>query len=239
LEVAERPPRRRRRTAALLTGAAVLGVVAGTCTGYVVQAGRPPTRLPSLSQPVLKQATGEPEPLTAAQDRRIRTDGDLRKLLLKKPRGARDADFVPGDGWMDVADYAETYDRPAGAFGDLLGAEFRRAAVTAWQAGRTRTVEIRLVQYRQEENLEAQDAAENAQTWAERGGARSWPVPGTGTGRAYVRPRPETRAGYLPQYTAEAHAWRGDIVMEMWITDTKPVSKAEIVGLATRQMERL
>ncbi|GHA09283.1 hypothetical protein ACFOOM_13010 [Streptomyces echinoruber] len=239
MEVAERPPRRRRRTAALLTGAAVLGVVAGTCTGYVVQARRPPTRLPSLSQPALKQATGEPEPLTAVQDRQVRTDGDLRKLLLKKPRGARDADFVQGDGWMDVADYAETYDRPAGAFGDLLGAEFRRAAVTAWQAGRTRTVEIRLIQYRQEENLEARDAAENAQTWAERGGARSRPVPGTGTGRAYVHPHPETRAGYLPQYTAEAHAWRGDIVMEMWITDTKPVSKAEIVGLATRQMERL
>ncbi|GAA1431064.1 hypothetical protein GCM10009601_49420 [Streptomyces thermospinosisporus] len=32
--------------------------MAGTCTGYLIQADREPTPLPSLSQPELKRATG-------------------------------------------------------------------------------------------------------------------------------------------------------------------------------------
>src|SRR5262245_49039165 len=75
-------PRRRGRATAPIGAAALLGVVAGTCAGYLVQAGREPAKLPSLSQPVIKQAKGDVEPLSAAQDRRLRTDGDLRKLLL-------------------------------------------------------------------------------------------------------------------------------------------------------------
>ncbi|MHC3469061.1 hypothetical protein ACYF6T_10125 [Streptomyces sp. 7R007] len=234
--------RRRRRTALFLAGAAVLGVVAGTCTGYLVQAHRAPTKLPSLAQPALAQAKGDgPEPLSAAQDRRVRTDGDLRTLLLKKPAGARKAEWLGGsDGWMDLADYAESYDKPAGAFGDLISAEFRRAALTGWDVGSHRTVEIRLVQYRQLESTEAADAVDNAQYWAGKGGGTdSWPLPGTGSGQVYVQTRPHTEAGYLPTYTAEAHAYRGDIAMEMWITDTRPVTKATIMDLAKRQMERL
>ncbi|WP_367669716.1 hypothetical protein [Streptomyces sp. DT2A-34] len=103
-EAAPRPrPRRRGRTALLIAGAVVLGLVAGTCAGYVVQADREPTKLPSLSQPTLKQSRGEaPEPLSAARDRRVKTDGDLRKLLLKKLAGAKDADWLEGaDGWQD------------------------------------------------------------------------------------------------------------------------------------------
>ncbi|MFE1256323.1 hypothetical protein [Streptomyces fungicidicus] len=103
-EPADRPPvtpqRRRGRTAALVAVAAVLGVVAGTCAGYLVQADREPTELPPLSQPVLPQAKGgAPEPLSADEDRRVKTDGDLRKLLIKKPRGAKEADWpMGGDG---------------------------------------------------------------------------------------------------------------------------------------------
>ena len=48
--------RRRGRTALLIAGAVVLGLVAGTCTGYLVQADREPTKLPPLSQPTLKQS---------------------------------------------------------------------------------------------------------------------------------------------------------------------------------------
>src|SRR6478735_883739 len=59
-------PRRRGRTTLIVATAAVLGLVAGTCAGFLVQAHRAPTRLPSLSQPVLNQAKGPgPEPLSA------------------------------------------------------------------------------------------------------------------------------------------------------------------------------
>ncbi|MFD7713967.1 hypothetical protein ACFV6E_10250 [Streptomyces sp. NPDC059785] len=244
VEAAPRPPRSRRRgrTALLIAAAAVLGVVAGTCTGYLVQADREPTRLPSLSQPDLRQAKGDgPEPLSAAQDRRVKTDGDLRKLLLKKPGGVKEAEWLAGsDGWMSLAEYAENFDKPKDAFGNLVTDEFRRAAAVGWHSGSTSTVEIHLVQYRQEEALAAAEYAESGHYWA---GAEdstdSWPVPGTADGMAYVHNQPEREAGYLPMYSAEAHAYRGDIAMEIWIYDTKPVSKKTILDLATRQMERL
>jgi hypothetical protein len=235
------PPARRRRGPLLFVGAAVLGLVAGACAGYLIQADREPTALPSLSQPVLAQAKGEPEPLSATQDPRVRTDGDLRKLLLKKPAGAEDAEWsTSADGWLDQVAYAETYEKPAGAFRQAAQEHFRRAAVVAWTTGGGTDVEVRLVQYRQEQALAAERDNENNQYWSRReSGTRSWALPGTRDGRVYVHGRPETRAGYQPQYGAEAFTWRGDICMEIRVTDTKPVPKATIMRLAERQLERL
>ncbi|WP_332875010.1 hypothetical protein [Streptomyces geranii] len=240
-EAPERPARRRGRTAALITTAAVLGLVAGTCAGYLVQADRDPTPLPPLSQVTLAQAKGKgPEPLSAARDRRVRTDGDLRKLLLKKPKGAEEPEYLAGeDGWLDLADYAAEYDESGSMFGSLLGSEFRRAAVTGWIAGDV-SVEIRLVQYRQEETLAAPESAENGHYWAEEeAGTKSYPVPGTGDGKAYVHTKPAAQLEDVSAYSAEAYAWRGDIAMEIWVYDSKPVSRQLIVDLAKRQMERL
>ncbi|MEU9369909.1 hypothetical protein AB0D71_35585 [Streptomyces avermitilis] len=241
-EAAPSASRRRGRTTALIAAAAVLGVVAGTCTGFLIQAGREPTELPSLSQPVLAQAKGEgPEPLSAARDRRVRTDGDLRKLLLKRPSGARDAAYAPGhDGWVGLAEYAEGFKNPAGAFSGAISDEFRRSAATTWRVGSTYNVQIQLVQYRQEESLAASDSAADLQYWAEKEtGTRSWAVPGTGDGMAYVHTTPATKPGYQPVYSAEAHAWRGDLVMQLWVFDTKPIPKEKIMDLAARQMGRL
>ncbi|WUW67531.1 hypothetical protein OG255_18950 [Streptomyces sp. NBC_01455] len=225
----------------MIATAAVLGLVAGTCAGYLIQADREPTGLPSLSQPVVAQARGAaPEPLSAAQDHRVKTDGDLRKLLLKRPKGAREAEWIGSDGWMDIGEYAESFTKPAGAFKDLVADEFRRAAVTGWKQGSAGTVEVRLLQYRQEEKVAAGEASDNGQYWAdEESGTRSWAIPGTGNGMVYVHSKPDTHPGYLPVYGAEAQAWRGDIAMEIWIYDSKPIPKATIMDLAKRQMERL
>lgn len=219
----------------------MLGLVAGTCAGYVVQADREPTKLPSLSQPTLKQSQGEaPEPLSAAQDRRLKTDGDLRKLLLKKPAGAKDADWLEStDGWQDMAGYADTYEKPALAFSELVRDEFRRAAVTGWSVGSSYTVEIRLVQYRQEESVGAVEAVENEQYWAESDDTDSWPIPGTGDGMVYVHHESVSDAGYLPLYSAEAHASRGDLAVQIWLYGPKPFTKKTVLNLAERQMERL
>ncbi|MFF9059748.1 hypothetical protein ACIRPQ_17630 [Streptomyces sp. NPDC101213] len=241
-EAAAPRPRRRGRTTLLIAAAAALGVVAGTCTGYLVQAGREPTKLPPLSQPVLTQAKGPgPEPLSAAQDRRLRTDGDLRKLLLKKPKGAKDAEWLEGlDGWMDMSGYAGLYEEPDDVFPGLVEDEFRRAAVTGWSEGETYTVEIRLVQFRQEELLGAADYSDNNQHWADEEAATdSWDLPGTGDGMVYVHRKPETEPGYLPVHTAEAHAWRGDVTVEIWVSGTKAIPKNKIMDLARRQMEQL
>lgn len=236
-----RSPRRRGRTTTLIAGAAVLGVVAGTCTGYLIQADREPTKLASLSQPALAQAKGPaPEPLPASQDRRVKTDGDLRKLLLRKPAGAKDADWLGDeDGWLGLAGYAELYKDPAEAFSDQVGDEFRRVAVTGWESG-DRQVTVRLIQYRQEEAPVAGDQASNGQYWADKeGSTRSRAIPGTGDGVAYVHDKPDTEPGYLPVFGAEAYAWRGDVTMEIRVYDTKSITMKTIMDLAERQMERL
>ncbi|MGW0879710.1 hypothetical protein [Streptomyces sp. NPDC002671] len=235
------PVRRRGRTAWLVAGAAVLGLVAGTCAGYLVQADREPTALPPLSQPTLPQAKGKgPAPLAAAQDRKVKMDGDLRKLLLKKPSGARKGRFdESNDGRLSLAGYAEEFGRPSGAFRELVATEFRRGAVVDWRESDTRYVEIRLIQYRQEETRGAAQAVDTNNNWAEEeGDTRSWPIPGTGDGMAYVHKRSTTVSG-VSFYLAEAHAWRGDVAMEIWIFDNKPIPSGKIRDLAKRQMERL
>ncbi|GAA3497277.1 hypothetical protein GCM10019016_043780 [Streptomyces prasinosporus] len=236
------PPRRRGATALLLGTAALSGLVAGACAGYLVQADRAPTPLPPLSQPVLPQATGPgPEPLPAAQDRQVRVGGDLRKLLLKKPVGAKAADRLPAPGgWMDIAAYAGDFTEPGDKFSSLVSNEFRRAAVVGWRNGTSFTVNIRLVQFRQEDSLAAIDSVGNHQEWAESApGVRSWGIPGTGDGMAYVHTRPYAEPGYAPVYRAEAHASRGDVAMEIWAYGDRPISRKAIMDLAERQMERL
>ncbi|WP_326786979.1 hypothetical protein [Streptomyces sp. NBC_00151] len=229
-------PRRRGRTTLLIATAAVLGLVVGTCAGYLVQADREPTKLPSLSQPVVARAKGPgPEPLSAAQDHRVKTDGDLRKLLLSRPKGTKALPWAPEeDGWLDLAGYADTLDHADREFGDLVGLEFRRAAAVSWAVGDTYNTEIRLVQYRQEENLGAPDRASG---WNVED-TSSWPVPGAGDGMVYLF-KPERKAGYLPLYKAQASASRGDIAMEIWIFGSKPIPKSKIMDLAKRQLERL
>ncbi|MFF4962210.1 hypothetical protein [Streptomyces sp. NPDC001222] len=237
-ELPEPAPRARRRgrTALLIATAAVLGVVAGTCIGYLIQADREPTRLPSLSQPTLPQAKGPaPEPLSAAQDRQVKTDGDLRKFLLTKPRGAKDVDVLKGDdGWLGLAAYAELFTKPGAGFGTLVDEEFRRGAEAGWETGNGSIVEIHLLQYRQEETTGAADRTKAEEGWTQgRHGTKSWPIPGTGAGMAYVSSEPGTG------YGAEAFAWRGDIAVEIFIDSAEPVSKAQIMDLAQRQLERL
>ncbi|MFD4262153.1 hypothetical protein ACFWR9_32135 [Streptomyces sp. NPDC058534] len=221
----------------------MLGLVAGTCGGYLVQADRRPTKLPSLTQPLSPPAVGKtPKPLPAAQDRRVRTDGDLRKLLLKKPRGAREAEWVEGaDGWMDLASYAEKYQKTGKKFSQYIHDEFRRAAVASWSVDDSYNVEIYLVQFHQEEVLAAVEASDTGRHWA---GwvwdTNRWAIPGTGDGQVFVHNQPEPERNYGRQaYVAEAYAWRGDIQMEILITGSKRVSKKLIADLAKRQMERL
>jgi hypothetical protein len=237
-EPPEAAPRRRRRTLPLIGAAVALGVVAGACTGYLIQANRAATRLPSLSQATLAQGKGTVEPLSAAQDRRVKTDGDLRKLLLARPKGAQAPYLAEGhDGWMGLAEYAENFERPDGALSQTIADEFRRAAVTGWRTDNTYSVTIRLVQYRQYEALAAKTNVEDSATYATQDND-NWVIPGTGDGLAYVFKGPVGTSGGAV-YGAEAHAWRGDIELQMWVFGTKPVPKATIMDLATRQMERL
>lgn len=232
-----RPPRRRGRTTLLIATAAALGLVGGACAGYLVQADRKPTKLPSLSQPTLRQAKGPaPEPLSAAQDRQVRLDGDLRKLLVRRPAGSREERFYGGGdkGWLSLARYAEFFERPDSEFRYLIAQEFRRAAVTSWQQDGM-YVTVRLVQFRQDSVRGPVKATESSSSYAEEVPATdSWSLPGTGDGMAYTHRRPEGG-----MYNAEAYAWRANVAVEIFVYDNKPVPKKTIMDLAKKQMERL
>ncbi|MDG9702978.1 hypothetical protein [Streptomyces sp. DH37] len=242
-------PRRRGRTALLPACAALLGAVGGLAGGYTVQADRAPTPLPPLSQAELSYPKEplpegeEPEPLTAEEDRRVRTDGDLRKLLLDRPKGAREPEPSPDvDGWLSLPAYAREFDNPGYMFTYLTGEDLRRVASTGWQRGEYRTVSVSLVQFRDEKRRSALEHAEDQQEYMpydQHAGNDGTALKGSGNGRYYVFDEPDREPGFLPVYAARAIAQRGDIMMDIWIYDIEPIAGRDIRSLAERQLERL
>ncbi|MFF0074536.1 hypothetical protein [Streptomyces sp. NPDC005494] len=243
-------PRPRGRTALLIAAAALLGISGGTAVGYGIQAERPPTPLPALSQPELAYpakalpADKVPAPLPASQDRQVKTDGDLRKLLIDRPAGwseDKEADWLD-DGWMTVGDLAREFKSDDGMFEYFLESDIRRIAAAAWKKGTHREAEIRLVQFSSGVDTAAADFAEGQRSYmseAEAGaGNEGDAVKGSGEGRYYVY-GVDRKAGYLPFYRARAVMHRGDVMVEINLFDTRPISKKDIRTLAERQLERL
>ncbi|MFD7321836.1 hypothetical protein ACFV9D_12270 [Streptomyces sp. NPDC059875] len=245
--VAETPRRGRvGRTVALIAVAAVLGIVGGTAVGYGIQAEREPTPLPALNQPDLAYPKPlpkgqKPAPLTAAEDRKVKTDGDLRKLLVPRPAGAKDTVFGDRDGWMTVPAYARDFDNPGGALNHQLGNRVRRIATTSWQTGKYRTTEIALVQYRSSDFDGAQDHADSQMDYMpdeEYARSEGEPIKGSANGRYYLFPV-ERKAGYLDSYHARAYFHRGDIMVAIFINDTEKISARDISSVAEKQLGRL
>ncbi|MFJ6251416.1 MULTISPECIES: hypothetical protein [unclassified Streptomyces] len=243
---AARPRRRVLRTAGLIAVAAVVGLVGGTAVGYGVQAQREPTALPPLNQPGLVQPKPLPKgqkakPLPASEDLRAKARGDLRKLLLPKPAGARNAEFADADGWMDLSAFTSMFTRPAGALDDQLDLGLRRIAVASWTTGEHRGVDVRLIQYRANDVLGAKEHVENQQDYmSDEDYARNEgrELKGSTNGRYYVFPV-RRKAGHLDSYQARAYFHRGDIAVEIFVTDTKKISENDIRSLAERQLGRL
>ncbi|WP_370414015.1 hypothetical protein [Streptomyces fradiae] len=242
----EVPPRRRRggRTLVLLAAAAVLGIVGGVAVGYGVQAEREPTPLPPLNQvdlayPAKPAAKGqEPPALAVADDRGLKTEGDLRKLLLPKPAGAKDVDYAPEDHWLSASSYAEDFESPSGAFEYLMDNGIRRIATTSWQVGEFKTVHINLLQFRSNDRLGAADRATTLREGLEEENGYGQPLKGSTEGRSYVLPV-DREAGFVDVYEARAVVHRGDVAVEVYILDTKKISQKEITSLAERQLGRL
>ncbi|MFD4814722.1 hypothetical protein [Streptomyces sp. NPDC058418] len=246
---AARPPRRRGRTTLIIAAAAVLGIVGGIATGYTIQADRPPTPLAALSQPGLAYpAKSLPkgkgvEPLSAKEDGRVKTDGDLRKLLVAKPSGARktEAPWI-NDGWVSLNSYALDFESEDYMFEELARTDLRRVAAVAWTQGQYRDTNITLVQFQANSSLGAFDHADSQHSYmpdAEDGaGNNGEPIKGSGNGHYYLY-KVKREAGYMPLYRARAIAQRGDVMVDINIFDVKPISKKDIRTLAERQLERL
>jgi hypothetical protein len=246
----ESEPRRRGRTSLLIAAAAALGVLAGVGTGYQIQYQRPDTPLPPLAQPELKQPkapAAKTAPLTATEDTLVRTNGDLRKLLVPRPKGAKDW-LIPfgDDGWVSLYDYAATFDDPKLMFGELAKNGFRRLADATWTTGgygdHYTDTEVRLIQFRDDTDTYAQTHLADMSSYmygTGYAGNNGTLIPGSVDGYVWVYSKPKTEAGYLPQYTARALARQGGIVVDIWITSAKPLSGKAVMSLAKRQLERL
>lgn len=242
--------RPRGRTTLLIAAAALLGVAGGTAVGYGIQAERPPTPSAALSQAELAYpakslpADKVPAPLPASQDRQVRTDGDLRKLIMKRPAGwsdDKDKDWLI-DGWVSVDSYARDYKNEGSQLEYLLESDVRRIAGAAWKKGAHREANVRLVQFRSGAFAEASSYADGQRSYMpskENGAGNDGdPVKGSGSGRSYVYPV-DREPGYMPFYRARAVMHRGDIMIEINVFDTEPISKMDIRTLAERQLELL
>ncbi|MFE5241152.1 MULTISPECIES: hypothetical protein [unclassified Streptomyces] len=243
-------PRPRGRTTLLIAAAALLGISGGTAVGYGIQAERPPTPLPALSQPRLEYpakalpADKVPAPLPASQDRQVKTDGDLRKLIIDRPSGwseNKDVDWLD-DGWMTVGSLARDFYSEDTMFEYLLEADIRRVAGAAWKKGEHREATVRLVQFASGVNTSAEEFADGQRSYMsgteEGAGNEGDPVKGSGDGRYYVY-GVDRKPGYLPFYRARAVIHRGDVMVEINLFDTRTISKKDIRTLAERQLERL
>jgi hypothetical protein len=244
-----RPPRRRGRTTLIIAVAAILGVLAGTGVGYQIQYQRPDTPLPPLTQAKLKQPTGAApaaKPLTAAEDTLVTYDGDLRKLLLKKPKGAKDytASYTDNN-WMSEYDYAESYKKPDVMFRLLAGNGFRRIAATGWSTGSYSNyveTEINLVQFRDDQQAYTPERLSDEQSYMadkDYAGNNGKDIPGSVDGTAWIYSKPQIKAGYLPLYTARALARQGNVMVDIWVFSSRSISMSTIQSLAKRQLERL
>ncbi|WP_411076922.1 hypothetical protein [Streptomyces sp. cmx-10-25] len=243
---AARHRRRGLRTLGLIAVAAVIGLVGGTAVGYGIQAQREPTALPPLNQPGLVQPKPlpkgqEPKPLPASEDLRSKAQGDLRKLLVPKPAGAKRAEYAENGGWMNVSEFASMFDDPGSALDHQLDLGVRRIAVTSWTTGEHGRTEVRLIQYRSNDTLGAREFVENQQGYMpdeDFAGNEGRELKGSSNGRYYVLPV-EREAGYLDLYEARAYFHRGDIAVEIFVVDTKKISEKDIRSLAERQLGRL
>ncbi len=236
----ERPAGRPRgRTARLMAAAAVLGLVAGAATGYAVQYRRPPTVRPLLaaqpSHPAHRAAPAGAR-LTAADDDEVRTDGDLRALLVSPPVGSRAWPAPPtADGWETLAQYAEGFKRPAQEFRWENSNGFRRAVWTGWTVGRT-SYGLQLVQYTHADEGSAESALRGERD--ARSDRAVTPLPGTGDGFTAAAVRPVQNSSWT-FYDTEAVARHGDIVVMLFVDAPEPVGRQTAEDLMHRQLERL
>ncbi|QPA00614.1 hypothetical protein DI273_17650 [Streptomyces violascens] len=249
------PGRRPRGLTTLIVAcAALVGVVGGTATGYAIQAERKPTPLPALSQADLAYPakalpeSKRPAPLPAEHDTAVKANGDLRKLLVGKPKGFREASgyFVngvsPQDGWLSPGGRSLEYTEPGEVLVDSVRNGIRRVAAANWQRGEYEYVAVRLVQFRPGAVAEAQADAASSR-WDAANRTRSGHEEGrevkAGSGAGFFVYEPDSKPGYLTVYGGRAVGYRGDVMFDLHFSDTKPLSEKAIKDLALKQLERL
>ncbi|MFG2977835.1 hypothetical protein ACGFYY_33185 [Streptomyces sp. NPDC048331] len=233
------------RTAFLIVGAAALGVLAGTITGYAIQYDREPTPLPPLAQ----QTMAGPKP-QAMNDQSTRhsinanrwhkADEELAKKLLDVPSGAK-SEFS-GVTSLDIF-AAGYYEEVSEGLGGLITDRTRSIASVAWAESDRNFIEIDLLQFH--DRNEAEDfqlGIEHYMPTKEYAGNAGREVPGVPDeyGHMWVDSKAQQKAGYEPLRGGRAVVRRGDVVaVVQYVNNRGDVDENVVADLAKRQMERL
>ncbi|MFG2986725.1 hypothetical protein ACGFYQ_36705 [Streptomyces sp. NPDC048258] len=242
---AETGPRRpRRRTLLLIAGAATLGILAGTVTGYAIQYHRAPTPLPPLAQ----QSVDVPEPLPADESTSLRTinanrwhktDDDLTKLLVEAPGGVE----VSYSGAEPLDEFAaDYYENPGSGLRGILTRHVRRIATLRWKDGDHNVVTVRLKQFYERAGAEDHRVGYSFMSEPKFAGNPGKDLPGVPAafGHLWVDSKVRQTPGYQPVQSGRAVARRGDIVMDVKIQNNRgDLDETALAELAKRQWERL
>ncbi|MEV7594643.1 hypothetical protein AB0O42_30715 [Streptomyces sp. NPDC089922] len=229
----------------LIAGAAVLGVLAGTVTGYAVQYHREPTPLPPLAQQ--KMDGPKPAAVNDATSRRSinanrwhKADEDLSKKLVEVPGGVQDS--FSGPVSVDVF-AAQWYREPAEAVGDAIRSGIKNVATATWAENDRNFIEINLLQFRDRSGAEDfQAGIEGYMPEKDYAGNTGKELPGVPAdfGRLWIDSKAHRQPGYEPVRQGHALVRRGDTVMTVqWTNNRGDVDEKALVELAKRQMERL
>ncbi|MGW6703485.1 hypothetical protein ACWGDE_01140 [Streptomyces sp. NPDC054956] len=239
-------PRRRRggRTVLLIAGAVVLGVLAGTVTGYAVQIDREPTPLAPLAQAGLVSPKAlAPDDATTNKtinaNRWHKTDDDLAKLLIEAPGGAK----VDGAGY-DTADSVSTeFEEPDYMLRNLVRTKVRRLASVSWAEGDHTFVVVQLLQFNDRDGADDYQVGQSSYMPEKKHAGNSGvAIPGlpSDLGHVWVDSEADEKPGYLPMRSARAIARRGDIVIDIhFVNNRGKIDEGDVVDLAKRQLERL
>ncbi|WP_063831329.1 hypothetical protein [Streptomyces sp. NRRL F-2664] len=237
--------RRARRTTLLIAGAALLGVLAGTATGYAVQYDREPTPLPPLAQQTMDGP--KPAAVNDATSRRSinanrwhKADEDLAKKLVPAPGGVQDV----FSGLQSPDEFSiDHYEDPSGGVGGLIADGIRRIAAVHWSVDDRDFVEITLLQFQNRKGAERfQSGVNHYMPTQKYAGNQGREVPGVPAdfGRLWIDSEAEKKPGYHPLRTGTAVVRRGDIVMHLKYTNNRgKIDEKAVAELAERQMERL
>lgn len=239
-------PRRRRggRTVLLIAGAVVLGVLAGTVTGYAIQYDREPTPLAPLAQADLVQpAALAPDDATTNRtinaNRWHKADEDLTKLLIEAPSGAK----KEGSGYTTLDFFSLDFHGPDGALRSFAGDRTRRIASVRWSENDTTFVEVNVLQFSDRNGADHYQQKQSRympqQRYAGNEGVAIEGLP-SDLGHVWVDSKADEEPGYLPMRSARAIARRGDLVLDIRLMNNRgKINEGEIMDLAKRQLERL
>ncbi|MFI1451875.1 hypothetical protein [Streptomyces virginiae] len=231
------------RTALLIAGAAALGVLAGTITGYAVQYHREPTPLPPLAQQ--NMAVPQPQAMNGATTKRSinanrwhAADEELAKKLVEVPGGTHDGFAGPVSPDAFSANY---FVEPASGLGGL-GRKIKRIATARWAEGDSDFVEIHLLQFRDRNGVENfYSGVLDYMPDADQAGNAGKEFPGVPAdfGHMWISELRQ-KPGYHPMRLGRVMVRRGDTVMSVkWTNHRGDVDEKALVELAKRQMERL